>query len=325
MHTNDTILLNALPILVVLIIVEAIYLAKHHKQNDKDILTNLSAGVVAVLLNMVTKGIVLYTYSFMYQYRLFTLPQAWYVWLLCFFADDFSFYWHHRFSHQIRFLWASHMVHHSSEKFTFSTAVRGSWTNNLSGVFLFWAWMPLLGIEPAMLLFVKTASIAYQFWLHTETINKMPQWFEAVFNTPSHHRVHHGSDVEYLDKNHGGILIIWDKIFGTYKEEMHTPTYGLTKNIPSLNIIKIEFYEWKNLINDLRRATTLKECLHYLFGKPGWSLSGVSKTTQQLQSEFMADKTRTLPTSLTLLRLLPKSIQQANAPVTPGVTFYQEV
>ena len=148
-----------------------------------------------------------------------------------------------------------------------------------------------------MLLFVKTASIAYQFWLHTETINKMPKWFEAVLNTPSHHRVHHGSDIEYLDKNHGGILIIWDKIFGTYKQETHTPTYGLTKNIPSLNLIKIEFYEWKNLINDLRKSKTLKDRWYYLFGSPGWSRNGVSKTTQQLQAEFMADKSSSLPTT----------------------------
>ena len=291
MQLNDTILLNALPALVVLIIVEALFLAKEHRQQNKDIFTNISAGAIAVLVTLLTKGIVLYTYSFIYQFRLFTLPQqVWYAWVICFFADDFSFYWHHRLSHKIRFLWASHMVHHSSEKFTFSTAVRSSWTSNLSGVFLFWAWMPLIGIEPSMVLFLKTASIAYQFWLHTETIHKMPKLFEGVFNTPSHHRVHHGSDVQYLDKNHAGTLIIWDKFFGTYQTETYKPTYGLTQNIHSFNLLVIEFFGWKQLMNDLKKSKSIKDCLHYLFDAPGWSRDGSSKTTKQLQAELTANK-----------------------------------
>lgn len=294
MKLDDTILLNALPALLVLIIAEAIYLAKEHRQNNKDMFTNIITGVIAVPVSLLTKGIVLYTYSFIYQYRLFTLPQQiWYAWIICFFADDFSFYWCHRFSHQIRFLWASHMVHHSSEEFTFSAAVRASWTNNISGTFLFWAWMPLIGIEPSMVLFLKTASIAYQFWLHTETINKMPKWFEAVFNTPSHHRVHHGSDVEYLDKNHAGTLIIWDKLFGTYQLETHKPSYGLTHNINSFNPLVVEFHEWKNLMNDLKKSKGIKEGMHYLFDSPGWSRDGSTKTSHQLQTELECKKRAT--------------------------------
>lgn len=288
MHINDSILLNAIPAVIVLIVVETVYLTKEHQQDNKDLLTNLTAGIVAVPVNLLMKGLIFYTYSFVYQCRLFNLAEsAWHVWVICILADDFTFYWHHRFSHKIRFLWASHVVHHSSEKFTFSAAVRSSWTNNLTGVFLFWCWIPLLGVEPSMLIFVKTASIAYQFWLHTETIHKMPKWFEAVFNTPSHHRVHHASDIQYLDKNHAGMFIIWDKLFGTFQEETSKPTYGLTQNIHTYNPVTIEFYGWVQLIKDLKKSKSLKESLHYIFGVPGWSSDGSSKTTHQLQGELI--------------------------------------
>ena len=179
-----------------------------------------------------------------------------------FFSDDFSFYWFHRFSHQIRFLWASHKVHHSSEKFTFISGLRVPWTSDLTGNFLFWAWMPLIGFEPYMVIFMKSANVLYQFWMHTETIKKLPKWFEAVFNTPSHHRVHHGSNVEYLDKNHAGTLIIWDKLFGTYQEEIFKPKYGLTEDIKSFNPFVIAFHEWKNIFRDLKKQKKYKRGLH---------------------------------------------------------------
>jgi hypothetical protein len=145
--------------------------------------------------------------------------------------------------------------------------------------------MPLIGIEPAMVIAMKSASVAYQFWMHTERIRKMPAWFEAIFNTPSHHRVHHSSDVEYLDKNHAGTLIIWDKIFGTYQEETFSPKYGLTENIRSFNPIAIEFFEWKNIVKDLRKTRRMKHRLQYLFNRPGWGPDGQGKTTIQLRRE----------------------------------------
>lgn len=207
-----------------------------------------------------------------------------------FFSDDFSFYWFHRFSHKIRFLWASHKVHHSSEKLTFISGLRVPWTSDLTGNFLFWAWMPFIGFAPYMVIFMKSASVLYQFWLHTETIKKLPKWFEAAFNTPSHHRVHHSSDVEYLDKNHAGTLIIWDKFFGTYQEEIFKPKYGLTENIKSFNPFVIAFHEWKSLFNDFKKAKSLSHGIQYLFNSPGWSHDGSTKTTKQLQSELKAGK-----------------------------------
>jgi hypothetical protein len=129
---------------------------------------------------------------------------------------------------------------------------------------------------------MKSLTAIYQFWLHTETINKLPRWLEAIFNTPSHHRVHHGSDVEYLDKNHGGITIVWDKIFRTYQEEIHTPKYGLTKNIGSYNPIVIFLFEWKNIFKDLRRSKNVREFINYLFNAPGWSSDGKSKDNKTI-------------------------------------------
>lgn len=134
-----------------------------------------------------------------------------------------------------------------------------------------------------MLLFTKSLNVIYQFWLHTDAIKKLPRFIEFVFNTPSHHRVHHGSDVEYLGKNHAGVLMIWDRLFGTCLEEIRTPQYGLTKNINSANPFVITFYEWKNLVHDLKRSSCLKDSFSYIFKAPGWSKDGNSKTTRDLQ------------------------------------------
>ena len=141
-------------------------------------------------------------------------PGDWWVWVLLFFADDFSYYWFHRISHESRFFWASHVVHHSSTHYNLSTALRQTW---VPMTYLpFWLWMPAVGFEPWMVLLAQAWSLIYQFWIHTERITRLPRPLEWVLNTPSHHRVHHGSNEVYLDKNYGGILIIWDRLFGTY-------------------------------------------------------------------------------------------------------------
>ena len=290
MHV-DTLFYHATPALLILIGVEAVYMIKMHRHDNKDMLSTLGLIIGRIPVSAITNGLVIYSYTLIYHSRFFTIPDTyWWVWVICFFSDDFSFYWFHRFSHQIRFLWASHKVHHSSEKFTFISGLRVPWTSDLTGNFLFWAWMPLIGFEPYMVIFMKSANVLYQFWMHTETIKKLPKWFEAVFNTPSHHRVHHGSNVEYLDKNHAGTLIIWDKLFGTYQEEIFKPKYGLTEDIKSYNPFVIAFHEWKNIFRDLKKAKNMREGLHYCFKPPGWSYDGTTKTSRQLQSELKASK-----------------------------------
>lgn len=284
MHLDSSILYNVIPALLILLIAEAVYMIKEHRHDNKDMFVSISLAVGALPLSLLIKGLVFYVYTLIYDFKIFTLPSnTWWVWVICFFADDISYYWYHRLSHQIRFLWASHMVHHSSEQFTLSAGMRVPWTSNITGTFLFWAWMPLIGIEPWMVIFMKSLSVIYQFWMHTETINKLPKWFEAIFNTPSHHRVHHSSNIEYLDKNHAGTLIIWDKLFGTYQEEITKPKYGLTENIKSNNPFVIEFFEWKNLIRDIKKTNNLKYRIQYLFNSPGWSHKGTTKTRKHLQ------------------------------------------
>jgi sterol desaturase/sphingolipid hydroxylase (fatty acid hydroxylase superfamily) len=286
MKLDTSILLHAIPAYLLLIIIEGIFLVKEHRKSStvKEFLASCGLGVGYVILSPFTKGINLFTYTFLYQYRICDLTQhVVFAWIVCFLGDDLTYYFSHRLSHEVRFLWASHSVHHSAETFSLSAAFRQSWTNNLTGTFMLWAWLPLIGINPAMLLFTKSVNAIYQFWLHTESIKKLPRFIEYIFNTPSHHRVHHGSDVEYLDKNHGGILMIWDRMFGTYQNEIHIPQYGLTKHINSNNPFIITFFEWKNLVHDLQRSKCISDFLGYIFKAPGWSKDGTRKTTRDLQ------------------------------------------
>lgn len=284
MNFSTNLLLYAIPLFVILSIAETIFLFREtgNSQIKKDFVTNVALGLGFIMLSVFTKSVVLYCYNFLYQYRFFSISntRAW-TWLLCFFADDFTYYWFHRISHIIRFFWASHVVHHSSQFYSFAAALRQTWTGNITGVFLFWGWMPLAGFDPTIIIVVKSISLIYQFFIHTERIHKLPGCFEYIFNTPSHHRVHHGSNEEYLDKNFGGILIIWDRMFGTYLPETTRPKYGLTKDINSNNIFTIAFYEWAAIYKDLKHADNKSDKWNYLFNKPGWKYEKeqVSKQT----------------------------------------------
>lgn len=286
MQPNTNILLHAVPGFILLLVVELVFLIKEHQHDQfaKDVKISIWIGIGFLLSGLISKGLLVLVYSIIYEHRVFMLTGAWWVWLLAFFADDFSYYWFHRLSHEVRFFWASHMVHHSSEIYTFSTAIRNGWTANISGAFLFWAWMPFVGFEPGAIMFIKSISMIYQFWLHTELIKKMPAWFEAFFNTPSHHRVHHGTNLEYLDTNFAGTLIIWDKLFGTYRNECTSPKYGLTKKIDSTNPLDIVFSEWNALRKDLQKAKKMKDRIYFIFKAPGWSNDGKSQTTRALRS-----------------------------------------
>src|SRR5690606_20222356 len=150
------------------------------------------------------KGVIFGFYTLLYQFRLFDIGAQWWAWVLLFFADDFSYYWFHRTAHSSRYFWASHVVHHPSQKYNLGPALRQTWSGDLSGRFIFLMWLPLLGFHPLMIMTMQSISLLYQFWIHTEVIKKFPRPIEFIFNTPSHHRVHHSSDIKYLDKNHAG-------------------------------------------------------------------------------------------------------------------------
>lgn len=248
----------------------------------KDTLASLTMGLGNRVVYAAVGGGLLLAQLALYEHRLFDLGGAWWVWALCFVVEDFTYYWWHRASHEVRFLWAAHVNHHSSERYNLSTALRQSWTTPFT-VFLFYWPLPLLGFHPLMVLTCTAVSLLYQFWIHTELIGRLG-WFERWFNTPSHHRVHHGSNLDYLDRNHGGILIVWDRLFGTFAPEREPVRYGLTKNIETFNPIDIAFHEWRALWRDVRRARSWSEAVGYLFKPPGWSPDGSTLTAREMRT-----------------------------------------
>ena len=275
------ILYYAIPFFVLLLVLEA--LSFRHARDDaddligyeaKDTRTSLLLGTGNVIINVAWKLVVLAIFVAVYELSPLRLdPGDWWVWVLLFFADDFSYYWFHRISHESRFFWASHVVHHSSTHYNLSTALRQTWVPMT--YFPFWLWMPAVGFEPWMVLLAQSWSLIYQFWIHTERVRKLPRFLEGFLNTPSHHRVHHGSNQVYLDRNYGGILIIWDRLFGTWEPEGERVRYGLTKNINTFNPVRAAFHEYIAMWHDIRRARRLRDRLGVLYHGPGWAPPGI--------------------------------------------------
>ncbi len=198
-----------------------------------------------------------------------SIPVTWWSLALIVLLADVTYYWEHRIAHEVRLLWTQHAVHHSSRDMNIITGIR---FGPLEGVWSLIAHLPLafMGFAPEAIIFGVVVVLAYQTWIHTELIGKLG-WLEQVLNTPSHHRVHHGSDDKYLDKNYGGILIVWDRIWGTFQAEEETPRYGLKRDFESQNPIKVWFSELPSLVSDLSKARTLGEVFGFLFRRPGWT------------------------------------------------------
>jgi sterol desaturase/sphingolipid hydroxylase (fatty acid hydroxylase superfamily) len=194
----------------------------------------------------------------------------WRAWVIGFFALEFCYYWQHRFMHTVRWYWASHSVHHSPQEFTLPAALRLSWTSAISGSWIFYIPMALIGIHPLVIGTLMVLNLQYQYFLHTELVGKLGP-LEWVFNTPSHHRVHHGSNPAYLDKNFGGVLIVFDRMFGSFAEEREDEPvrYGLTKPVTSNNPFVIVFHEWARMVEDLRRARSWRDVWTITCGRPG--------------------------------------------------------
>jgi sterol desaturase/sphingolipid hydroxylase (fatty acid hydroxylase superfamily) len=239
----------------------------------RDTRTSLTMGLGNVAINTVWKLAVVVIYAGLYELTPLRMPaDRWWTYVILFFADDLSYYWFHRIHHEVRVFWASHVVHHSSEHYNLSTALRQTWTPMTS--LPFWAGLALLGFQPWMILTQQSISLIYQFWIHTERIGRLPVPIEFIFNTPSHHRVHHGSNELYLDRNYGGILIIWDRLFGTFQGEGERPRYGLTANIRSFRPGRVAFHEFAAIAQDVRGAAGWRDRLGYIFRGPGWSPDG---------------------------------------------------
>ncbi|MFI2714597.1 sterol desaturase family protein [Micromonospora sp. NPDC018662] len=266
--------LYAVPAFLLLIVIEAVsyrFLPDDDERGYelRDTTTSLSMGLGSQLIGVPWKLLTVGLYAALWTLAPVHLsPGDWWTWAIVFFADDLAYYWFHRSHHEVRVLWASHVVHHSSVHYNLSTALRQSWTPMTS--LPFWLPLALLGIPPWMIFLQQSISLLYQFFLHTERVGRLPRPIEWVFNTPSHHRVHHGSNTEYLDRNYGGILIVWDRLFGSFAPERAAVRYGLTKNIGTYNPLRVATHEFAAIWSDVRRATCWRHRLGYLLGRPGW-------------------------------------------------------
>ena len=229
------------------------------------LLMGLGSTVFVLALNLGVLAIA----TWLWQFRITDLGTGWVGWTVAIVGWDFSYYWQHRSEHEIRLLWACHVNHHSSQRYNLSTALRQPWTPWTH--LLFYPGWALVGVRPWMILAAGGIDLIYQFWVHTEVIDRLAPPIEFVFNTPSHHRVHHGSNPDYLDRNYGGILIVFDRIFGTFEPERERVRYGLTTNISTYNPFRIAFHEYVALGHELVAATTWRNRLHHVVGRPGWS------------------------------------------------------
>jgi sterol desaturase/sphingolipid hydroxylase (fatty acid hydroxylase superfamily) len=292
-----------LPVFALVIAVEAYigYRQNRELYDWRDSLASTWVGLGSALFNALTKAYHVAFFFFFYELckplRLSWLGYeevgwAWWAWLLCLLGDDLCFYWHHRFCHTVRLFWAAHVVHHSSTKFNFGTAFRNGWTIFLYKP-IYWIWLPALGFHPVMVALCMSFNSIYQFFLHCTLVPNLG-WFGKVFNTPWEHQVHHACNVEYLDRNHGGILIIWDKIFGTFqpnKEEIPAK-FGVLHPPHKHDPITLNFHEFADIWRDVRQARSWKDKFKYVFYPPGWCPDGSRKTAKQLQQE-LAEKNET--------------------------------
>ncbi|MEI7889265.1 MAG: sterol desaturase family protein [Actinomycetes bacterium] len=272
----------AIPFFFALVLIEAI--AYHFDRDEvepgyepKDTATSLSMGLGNVVINLFWKLVLVAALAAVYSASPLRMPMddVW-PWVALFMAEDFCFYWWHRTAHEVRVIWASHVIHHSSEHFNLSTALRQEWMPMYT--LPFWIPLAIVGFPPYAIILMQAISLVFQFGLHTEKIRKLPVPVEYVFNTPSHHRVHHGANTGYLDRNYGGMLIIWDRLFGSYREEDARVVYGLTKNVDSFNPLRVATHEWADLITDVRSTKRWRTKLGYLFHKPGWAPAEVEQT-----------------------------------------------
>ena len=252
----------------------------------RDTAASLAMGLGSTIAGVLIGGVIAAATLWAWQHRIFTISMtAIWAWVAIVFLEDMTYYWFHRLSHERRFWWAAHVNHHSSQHYNLSTALRQTWTGGVNGSWLLWMPLAFLGFPPSMIAIEKGISLVYQFWIHTEAIKRLPAPIEAVFNTPSHHRVHHARNPRYLDRNYAGILIIWDRMFGTFEPELdeEPPRYGIVKNLGDFNIVRVAFHEWIGIGRDLMTARSVGDVWGYVFGPPGWRPDGTGTTSEVLR------------------------------------------
>jgi sterol desaturase/sphingolipid hydroxylase (fatty acid hydroxylase superfamily) len=279
----------AIPAFILLILIEMVIAQRRDptRYEAKDTLTSLLLGTGSTVAGALTGGIVFALALKLYELRLFEIGWLWWAWPLCSVLDDLAYYWAHRTGHRVRWFWAAHVNHHSSQHYNLSTALRQTWTGFIALSFIFRIPLALIGFHPAMILFCGAINLIYQFWIHTEAIGRLPRWFEAVMNTPSHHRVHHAVNPRYLDRNYAGTFIIWDRMFGTFAAEVDDdrPRYGIVKQLGSFNLLWAAFHEWVGIARDVW-AAPWRHKLSYLWRPPGWTHDGSRLTSDMIRAKW---------------------------------------
>lgn len=281
------------PILVGFMVMEFL-VARENYADRKDVLAGFGIALGSSIVASFTKVfavVVIFHWFFealtpiREQYLGYTsIGFAWWAWMFAIVADDFTFYWHHRFSHTVRVLWACHVPHHSSKNYNFAVSIRNGWFITLYKP-VFWIWMACIGFEPVMIGTAMIINGTYQYFLHTKLLGPLG-WFGKIFNNPFVHAVHHSSNVEYLDKNHGGIFLIWDHIFGTWQNIIKgvAPKYGILKDPETYNPIRLNTHEFEDIVKDVRKSKSFKQAFMHIFGPPGWSSDNSTLTVKQIQA-----------------------------------------
>ena len=263
------IIIWAVPVMVSLVILEYVIRAIQMREHwdVKDTWAAIAVGIGNLVTSALFKTILFTIILFCYNLVPWYIPHTWWSYVLCFVVLDFCRYWAHRISHEQRFWWATHVTHHSSEQYNFTVSFRLSWVQHIK--IIFFIPIPLMGFDPFVFFICNQLAVLYQFWLHTELIRKLPRPIEYLFTTPSHHRVHHGRDDKYMDKNYGSTLIIFDRIFGTFYPEEEKPDYGITKPPKGYNPAWLVFHEFVDIFRDMAKYRSLKSWWTILFGSPG--------------------------------------------------------
>lgn len=288
--TNDPLTAIFVPLFVLAIVVEAAVSRRRalNLYQGRDFLVSMVMLVFASIVDALPKVLAFVAFFLLHELSPLrdVVGRQWWAWVLLFVLDDFIYYWFHRANHEVRLLWAGHVPHHSSQKLNLGTALRQGVTERVHK-YIFWLPLPLLGFDPVMIFVIIGLNLFYQFWVHTELVRRLPAGVEFFFNTPSHHRVHHASNVRYLDCNLGGVLIVWDRLFGTFSAERDEdpPAYGLTHNIGTFNPLRVAFGEYIGLVKDCRSASDWSDRWRYLVLAPGWHHVGADERARVLRAK----------------------------------------